>query len=146
MAASTTTTLAMAAIVFLAVAASAGAARVGNNDKGKPHPHHVEKDGGPILGLPQPIIPPGAMTWCVPRSTASEAALQMCIDFACSQGADCRAIQPGGPCFAGNMTHQASFVMTSYYSKYRPDKNGCDFNGVGHITTVNPSFETCVFP
>lgn len=78
--------------------------------------------------------------WCVPRTDASDAALQANIDYVCGLGLDCKPIQQGGPCFDPNdVRSHAAYAMNAYYqAKGREDYN-CDFNKSGMVVTSDPS-------
>ncbi|OAY61233.1 glucan endo-1,3-beta-glucosidase isoform X1 [Manihot esculenta] len=85
--------------------------------------------------------------WCVPRSDASDAALQKNIDYACSSGINCRPIQAGGPCFDPNTVRShASYAMNAYYQSFGRQDFNCDFNHTGVVTTTDPSYEACSYP
>ncbi|EEF29526.1 Glucan endo-1,3-beta-glucosidase precursor, putative [Ricinus communis] len=85
--------------------------------------------------------------WCVPKSDASEDALQKNIDYVCSTGVDCRAIQAGGPCFDPNTVRShASYAMNAYYQTFGRQDYNCDFNHTGRLTNSDPSYEACSYP
>ncbi|GFP91136.1 major pollen allergen ole e 10 [Phtheirospermum japonicum] len=58
----------------------------------------------------------------------------------CSQGIDCKPINPEGPCFTPNTVRDhASFAMNSYYHAKGLIDYSCDFSGTARITTTDPS-------
>lgn len=78
--------------------------------------------------------------WCVPKSDASDAALQTNVDYVCSTKVDCKPIQAGGPCFEpNNVRSHASYAMNAYYQAFGPQDYNCDFNHTGVITYTDPS-------
>ncbi|KAG5029462.1 hypothetical protein AAZX31_05G143700 [Glycine max] len=88
-----------------------------------------------------------ANTWCVARSNAGYGALKSGLDFACSHGADCRAIQPGGSCFNPNtIQNHASYAFDSYYQRNGKNPGACNFGGAATIAVSDPSFGRCVYP
>ncbi|KAF3506556.1 hypothetical protein F2Q69_00001318 [Brassica cretica] len=53
--------------------------------------------------------------YCVAGVDSTPLQLQLNINFGCSQGVDCRAIQPGGSCFNPNkLIKHASYVMNAF--------------------------------
>ncbi|TKY58972.1 Glucan endo-1,3-beta-glucosidase [Spatholobus suberectus] len=86
--------------------------------------------------------------WCVPKTNASEAALQANIDYVCSSsGIDCGPIKDGGPCFKPNTVRShAAYVMNAYYQASGRHDFDCDFGHTGVITYSDPSYETCTYP
>ncbi|KAI9085667.1 hypothetical protein K1719_032510 [Acacia pycnantha] len=83
-------------------------------------------------------------SWCVPKPNIANQALQANIDYVCSQGVDCRPIQPGGACFEPNTIQaHATYVMNAYYKTKGPAQTNCDFSGSGQLTNVNPSHGNC---
>lgn len=96
-----------------------------------------------IMKTDQVMKPPSldsTRKWCVPRSEASDEALQRNIDYVCSVGVDCGPIQYGGPCFSPDTVRShASYSMNLYYRTFGMFDFDCDFNHTGLITTVDPS-------
>ncbi|XP_002965673.2 glucan endo-1,3-beta-glucosidase 12 [Selaginella moellendorffii] len=89
----------------------------------------------------------GRKEWCVANSDASQAPLQAALDYACSSGGDCTAIQPNQPCFfPETMVSRASYAFSSYYSKMKSSGGTCDFNQAAHVTQTDPSYGSCVYP
>ena len=79
-------------------------------------------------------------TWCVARSDASYGALQSNLDWACSHGADCGPIRPGGICFYPNtIQNHASYAFDSYYQRMRRAPGSCYFGGTATVAVTNPS-------
>ncbi|KAJ4827364.1 hypothetical protein Tsubulata_014956 [Turnera subulata] len=84
--------------------------------------------------------------WCVPKSDASDEALQKNIDYACSTGVDCKPIQEGGACFSPNTVRShASYAMNAYYQAFGRHDFNCDFDNTGMVTDTDPSIASCVF-
>lgn len=79
-------------------------------------------------------------SWCVPRAGVSPAVLQNNINYACSNGADCHAIQAGGACFGpNNLQLHAAYAMNAYYRTHGQQPSTCNFAGTGFVTPRNPS-------
>ena len=75
----------------------------------------------------------------MPKPGVGDQALQSNIDYACSQGVDCKPIQPGGACFdPNNVRSHASYVMNSFYQTHGRQAFNCDFSNTGVLTAVNP--------
>lgn len=86
------------------------------------------------------MAPEVGKKWCVPRTDASDAALQSNIDFVCSSGIDCQAIQDGGPCFEPNTIRaHASYAMNAYYQANGGKDFDCNFINTGVVTIYDPS-------
>ncbi|XP_078162294.1 glucan endo-1,3-beta-glucosidase-like [Carex rostrata] len=85
-------------------------------------------------------------SWCVPRAGVSPAVLQNNINYACSNGVDCHAIQAGGACFApNNLQAHAAYAMNAYYRTHGQQPSTCNFAGTGFVTPRNPSRGLCRF-
>ncbi|XP_039144445.1 glucan endo-1,3-beta-glucosidase-like [Dioscorea cayenensis subsp. rotundata] len=92
------------------------------------------------------VQPSPTRRWCVAQLGASNQALQDNIDYACSNGADCKQIEVGGACFEPNtLLAHASFAMNSYFQKAGRHDFNCDFSQTGVITATDPSYGTCKF-
>ncbi|OWM68713.1 hypothetical protein CDL15_Pgr024900 [Punica granatum] len=82
--------------------------------------------------------------WCVMNnnkdlSNATAEALEACLV------ADCTALSPGGSCFNLSWPANMSYAFNSYYQQHDQRADHCYFGGLGLITTVDPSTETCRF-
>ncbi|KAJ7975809.1 glucan endo-1,3-beta-glucosidase-like [Quillaja saponaria] len=86
----------------------------------------------------------GGKQWCVPKDNTSNQALQANIDYVCSQGIDCKAIQAGGACFEpNNLKTHASYAMNAYFKAKGRTPSTCDFSQSGVVTTADPSHGSC---
>lgn len=97
----------------------------------------------PVAG-PSPKPPAaaggGQQQYCVPKPDASNEALQANINYVCSQGIDCKPIQPGGACYApNNLRALATYAMNAYYQANGRHDFNCDFSHSAVITSTNPS-------
>lgn len=91
---------------------------------------------------------PGREVWCVAKNNAEDAALQAAVEWACGAGgADCGAIQGGGPCFdPSSVQNTASYAFNDYFRKHTVSQENCNFGNNAAITSLNPSFGNCKFP
>ncbi|KAK5773514.1 hypothetical protein F383_00171 [Gossypium arboreum] len=85
-----------------------------------------------------------APKWCVVNnnkdlSNASASALEACST------SDCTALSPGGSCSNISWPGNISYAFNSYYQQNDQRADSCDFGGLGLITTVDPSVDTCRF-
>ncbi|RAL52721.1 hypothetical protein DM860_007489 [Cuscuta australis] len=97
-----------------------------------------------VSAPPAATNPTGGQTWCVARPGLPDSSLQPALDYACGQ-VDCKEIQQNGRCFnPSTVQSHASFAFNAYYQK-NPSPGSCDFGGTATITTVNPSFDSCVY-
>ncbi|KAH7542450.1 hypothetical protein FEM48_Zijuj02G0075200 [Ziziphus jujuba var. spinosa] len=104
---------------------------------------------GPTSSTAHPPASSGdpSRKWCVPRSDASDEALQENLDYVCSRGVDCNPIRDGGACFEPNTVRShASYAMNAYYQAFGTQDVNCDFNHTGLITSNDPSYEACTYP
>ncbi|KAL1812784.1 hypothetical protein ACET3Z_022849 [Daucus carota] len=90
----------------------------------------------------------GQELWCVAKNNAEDAALQSALDWACSSGgADCTAIQQGGPCYdPADIQRTASFAFNDYFLKHGLTEDSCNFDNAAALTSLNPSRANCKFP
>jgi len=106
----------------------------------------VPRPALPAPAAPKPKPAQGGKKWCVPKASATDAALQANIDYICSQGFDCKPIQPGGGCFNPNTVRaHASYIMNVFYQKEGRNNFNCDFRNTGAITASDPSNGPCVY-
>ncbi|KAM3300490.1 hypothetical protein ACQJBY_041484 [Aegilops geniculata] len=102
-----------------------------------------EATAAPTLAHPTAAAAEGS--WCVASPSAGAAALQVALDYACGQGADCSPIQPGGSCAdPDTVRDHASYAFNSYYQK-NPVQTSCDFAGAAILTSTDPSTTTCKY-
>ncbi|XP_060185878.1 glucan endo-1,3-beta-glucosidase 8-like [Lycium barbarum] len=66
-------------------------------------------------------------------------------NFAC-EAADCTTMEEGPSC--GKLTDESkiSYAFNAYFQRKQQNEKACDFNGLGEITSTNPSVEECEFP
>ncbi|KAK7346041.1 hypothetical protein VNO80_20554 [Phaseolus coccineus] len=97
-----------------------------------------------LVGIIIAVVSVEGKTWCVASSSASYGAMKSGMDFACSHGADCGPIRPGGSCFNPNtIQNHASYAFDSYYQKKGKVAGSCNFNGAATIAVTDPSFGSC---
>ncbi|PKU64534.1 glucan endo-1,3-beta-glucosidase 9 [Dendrobium catenatum] len=82
--------------------------------------------------------------WCVVNnnkdlSNASASAVNACTN------ADCTALSSGGSCFKLGWPANISYAFNSYYQQHDQGAESCDFDGLGLLTTVDPSIDDCMF-
>ncbi|KAK4492104.1 hypothetical protein RD792_002901 [Penstemon davidsonii] len=80
--------------------------------------------------------------WCVVNnnkdlSNATALALEAC------SAADCTDLSSGGSCFNLSWPGNISYAFNSYYQENNQNPANCDFAGLGLITTVDPSVNSC---
>ncbi|XP_021765768.1 PLASMODESMATA CALLOSE-BINDING PROTEIN 3-like [Chenopodium quinoa] len=93
-------------------------------------------------GSESKLCPP----WCVTRLDASVARVNISFDWICENGADCRPIRPGGPCYVeGDIKAMSSYAFNDYFQKTRPSGGLCDYGEVATISNEDPSHGACNF-
>ncbi|XP_039023610.1 major pollen allergen Ole e 10-like [Hibiscus syriacus] len=84
--------------------------------------------------------------FCVPVDDASDADLQLALDWACHQPIDCGPIQPGAVCGdPPTVRSRAAFAMNSYYRSQGGLPSSCDFSGTATVTCKDPSYGNCKY-
>ncbi|MED6197446.1 hypothetical protein PIB30_056559 [Stylosanthes scabra] len=84
--------------------------------------------------------------WCVAKPTVPDPIIKAAMDYACGSGAECKSIQPNGPCYYPNtMLAHASYAFNSYWQNSKAAGGTCDFGGTAMLVTVNPSYGKCQF-
>ncbi|KAG5568243.1 hypothetical protein H5410_064742, partial [Solanum commersonii] len=66
-------------------------------------------------------------------------------NIACEE-ADCTKLEQGASCGELSDESKISYAFNAYFQKNKQSEEYCNFNGLGKITTINPSVEKCVFP
>ncbi|XP_030483864.2 leucine-rich repeat extensin-like protein 3 [Cannabis sativa] len=111
-----------------------------------PVPPPPPSSSGPNNGTPPDHKKPQSAVWCVGKPTVPDSIMQPALDYACGTGADCKSIQPNGPCYLPNtLLAHASYAFNSYFQKAKLAGGTCDFGGTAMIVTDDPSFEGCSF-
>ncbi|WCJ28117.1 Carbohydrate-binding X8 domain superfamily protein [Euphorbia peplus] len=100
----------------------------------------------PVAASPPPHKKPESGTWCVAKPTVPDSVIQRALDYACGSGADCKSLQPNGPCFEPNtLLGHASYAFNSYWQSTKENGGTCDFGGTAMLVTADPSYNKCNF-
>ncbi|MCD7464693.1 hypothetical protein HAX54_053241 [Datura stramonium] len=66
-------------------------------------------------------------------------------NFSCEE-ADCTRLEEGASCGGLNEESKISYAFNAYFQRNKQNEKACDFDGLGQITTLNPSVDKCEFP
>ncbi|XP_015961944.1 probable glucan endo-1,3-beta-glucosidase A6 [Arachis duranensis] len=104
-------------------------------------------DFGP-LPAPKNNVPYKGRVWCVAVKGANAMELEAALTYTCNQSnVNCDGLAPGRECYEPvSIAAHASYVFSSYWSKFRSQGATCYFNGLAQQTTSNPSRGPCKFP
>ncbi|KAF8689303.1 hypothetical protein HU200_042099 [Digitaria exilis] len=113
------------------------------NEDNKPG-DESERDFGIFYPNMQPVYDVdfvhGSGSWCVANAAVGNTQLWAALNWSCSHGADCSAIQPGARCFSPDtMVAHATYAFNDYYQRNGQASSACDFNGAGSIVYQQPS-------
>ncbi|XP_024522150.1 glucan endo-1,3-beta-glucosidase 13 [Selaginella moellendorffii] len=86
-------------------------------------------------------------TFCIAAANGNFNTLQANLDWVCGQQqVDCSPVQPGGRCYQPDtVASHASYVFNAYFQLNGMSPNACQFNGVSVITTMDPSYNRCIY-
>jgi hypothetical protein len=86
----------------------------------------------------------GSPSWCICKPSASDAALQRTIDYACGNGADCAPLHAGAKCHnPDTLLAHCSYAANSYFQSKSNDAADCDFAGTATLSFTDPSTSCC---
>ncbi|KAH7279192.1 hypothetical protein KP509_37G009700 [Ceratopteris richardii] len=90
----------------------------------------------------------GQKLWCVANPSVPEEELSKNLNFACGEGgANCKALEPGGPCYQPNsVIAHASYAMNLYYQAHGRNYWNCYFHDTGLVVFTDPSYGSCKYP
>ncbi|XP_057420490.1 probable glucan endo-1,3-beta-glucosidase A6 [Lotus japonicus] len=93
------------------------------------------------LPAPKNNEPYKGKVWCVGAKEANLMELAAALSNACNEGnIACDALAPGKECHEpASITDHASYVFSSYWSRFRSEGASCYFNGLAKQTTTDPS-------
>ncbi|KAD4888892.1 hypothetical protein E3N88_20965 [Mikania micrantha] len=100
-----------------------------------------------LLLLISSMIAHSSGNWCVCKKGGNDKALQMAIDYACGNGADCTQTHQGGRCYnPDTVIDHCNYAVNSYFQAKGQAPGSCDFNGAAVVTTSDPSYNGCSYP
>ncbi|GLJ37555.1 hypothetical protein SUGI_0763240 [Cryptomeria japonica] len=82
--------------------------------------------------------------WCVANDNLDLTNVSSHVRLACST-ADCTALSSGGSCNKIGALANISYAFNSYYQLHNQSGDSCNFDGLGMITTADPSIGDCRF-
>ncbi|KAJ7527729.1 hypothetical protein O6H91_16G068000 [Diphasiastrum complanatum] len=85
------------------------------------------------------------LRWCVLNPSGDMSKLAENVGYACTS-ADCTALTYGGSCNSIGGDGNASYAFNNYYQLNNQNKDACYFDGLGMVTTEDPSIGSCKFP
>ncbi|XP_055800475.1 glucan endo-1,3-beta-glucosidase 8-like [Solanum dulcamara] len=84
--------------------------------------------------------------WCMFDGNKSNMDLvKKNYNIACEE-ADCTRLEEGASCGELSDESKISYAFNAYFQKKKQNEEYCDFDGLGKLTTINPSVEKCEFP
>ncbi|KAL1563073.1 glucan endo-1,3-beta-glucosidase 4-like [Salvia divinorum] len=84
--------------------------------------------------------------YCIADEQYRDDELMYAMKWACSNGAECSALEENKPCFFPNTTKDhASYAFNSYYQNTKHIGGSCYFIAAALLTALNPSHASCVF-
>ncbi|KAI7737541.1 hypothetical protein M8C21_008844 [Ambrosia artemisiifolia] len=93
------------------------------------------------------MVSHSSATWCVCKKGGNNKVLQMAIDYACGNGADCTQTHQGGKCYnPDTVMDHCNYAVNSYFQNKGQAPGSCDFNGAAMVTTSDPSANGCSYP
>ncbi|KAI3766927.1 hypothetical protein L2E82_17006 [Cichorium intybus] len=93
------------------------------------------------------MVSHSSATWCVCKKGGNDKVLQMAIDYACGNGADCTQTHQGGKCYnPDTVIDHCNYAVNSYFQNKRQAPDACNFNGAAMVVTTDPSANGCMYP
>ncbi|XP_071709834.1 PLASMODESMATA CALLOSE-BINDING PROTEIN 2-like [Rutidosis leptorrhynchoides] len=93
------------------------------------------------------MVTHSSATWCVCKKGGNDKVLQMAIDYACGNGADCTQTHQGGRCYnPDTVIDHCNYAVNSYFQNKGQTPEACNFNGAAMVVTSDPSTNGCSYP
>ncbi|XP_071731553.1 PLASMODESMATA CALLOSE-BINDING PROTEIN 3-like [Rutidosis leptorrhynchoides] len=93
------------------------------------------------------MVAHSSATWCVCKKGGNDKVLQMAIDYACGNGADCTQTHQGGRCYnPDTVIDHCNYAVNSYFQNKGQTPEACNFNGAAMVVTADPSYNGCSYP